>query len=147
MAEHILPLFKQKTGCITFEALSQAALEDTNSYLLNNNFAELPDEYINFLKISDGFSYNGIELFGCSPKPREGKKYIFPDLMESNRPFAKYDFFKGKVIVGKLSESLVIFDKKNQSYAVADRINLRSRLEVYGISDLFKYFKNLCDFD
>lgn len=144
MIENLLSLAKHQNGSITFLPSPSEEIIKTNAFLTSQNFAEIPTDYQEFLKLSNGFIYNGIELMGTVPHPRPDKRYIFPDLIQINKPYIKYDYFDGKLLIGTLSESFMLYDSAEQIYAVLDRINLRSRIEVSDMSSLFAYIMELC---
>lgn len=144
----IKPLYEKicsHEGCVIFLPSSEEEIKNTNSVLSCFPFALLPEDYQNFLRISNGFICNGIELMGTLPQQRLEKQYIFPDIIQINKPYAQYDYFADKLIIGRLSESMIIYDRKNTLYAVIDRINLRSRLEVDNFRELFLYILGLCN--
>lgn len=144
----IKPLYEticSHEGCVIFLPGSEEEIKNTNSFLNCYHFSEIPEDYQEFLMLSNGFICNGIELMGTLTQQRLEKKYIFPDITQINKPYAQYDYFVGKLIIGRLSESLIVYDHKNNLYAVIDRINLRSRLEVGSFSEIFLYILNLCD--
>lgn len=101
-------------------------------------FSKLPEDYGKFLQITDGLIYNGLELYGIHKHERKQHHYTFPDLESVNCSYLKYSFFVDKVIIGRLSEGIIYYDAKSNSYAVSDRINLRSHSEVNTFEDLLK---------
>lgn len=146
MINKLLTRLKEFPGCITFPPASPAETEQTAAVLCSYGFAALPPDYAGFLSLSNGLIVNGIELMGSLPHHRPQKKYIFPDLLQINRPYARYEYFKGRLLLGSLSESLIIYDEINKLYAVKDRINLRSRLEVRSTAEILQSIINLCRF-
>ena len=98
-----------------------------------------------FLSRSDGLFYDGIELYGCSSHYRESKNYKFPNLLEINQNYAAYNFFKNKLVVGRCSESIIYYDRRGNYYALADRINLRSRKEVENFAAMLALLRRLCE--
>ncbi len=140
MISRCLNVFKQKNGCVTFSPADDKKINMINTVLTDNGFSELPDEYKVFLKLSDGFIYNGLELYGTVSHNRKEKEYVFPDLASIAKTYADYDFFRNKTVLGRISESIIFYDKQTDSYAVADRINLLSRAEYPTFSDIMKIY-------
>ncbi len=114
-------------------------LEEANTWLLMQKFCALPEEYQNFLYNSNGLSCNGLELYGSCAHYRDTKNYKFPSLQDINHNFINYRFFKDKVIIGSWNESLIYYDKRGNYYALADRINLRSRYEAESFEKILNY--------
>ena len=114
-----LPYFAGRPGAVFFPPALSGEIEMLNTSLLMLNFSPLPDDYAAFLSRSDGLFYDGIELYGCSSHYRESKNYKFPNLLEINRNYAAYNFFKNKLVVGRCSESIIYYDRRGNYYALA----------------------------
>ena len=121
---------------VHFSESAENDILQTNKFLTKQGFAEIPEDYREFLLQTNGIIFNGTELMGTAPQQRMEKQYIFPDLTQINKLYAKYDYFRGKLIIGRLPESLLIYDGQSRVFAVLDRVNLRSRLEVPSFRDL-----------
>ncbi len=124
---------------IKFSPAVSPEIETTNTWLLMAKFCAIPEEYEKFLRYSNGCSYNGLNLYGCSSHYRENKNYKYPSLQEVNQNFKDYNFFNNKLVLGNWNESLIYYDKRGNYYALADRINLRSRQEFETFEKLFSY--------
>lgn len=114
-------------------------IEEINTWLLMHNFCTLPQEYQKFLLSTNGLSCNGLDLYGSCAHYRETKNYKFPSIKDINQNFINYSFFKDKVILGNWNESLIYYDKRGNYYALADRINLRSRYEADSFEKILNY--------
>lgn len=134
-------------GNVVFLPSSDEEIKNTNSFLSTQSFAEIPADYQNFLKLSNGIIFNGIELMGTLPQQRIEKKYIFPDLIQINKPYSKYEYFNSKLVLGRLSESIICYDGTNATYALIDRINLRSRFESKSFREMFFYILKIGDIE
>lgn len=143
MIEEIYKTIRSKPGAITFPAAPETELSKVQNFLAARNFSILPEDYLKFLRLTDGLSYNGIELYGSQPYVREEKSYIFPDLISINQAFSDYNFFARKVILGRTSENLIYFDQSPLCFALADRINLRSRIEAPSLAELLQRIASL----
>ncbi len=132
--KELLETFKNFPGCITFSGAKDEDIAKLN--MLNQ-------DYKSFLKLTDGLIYNGIEFFGVEPHLRKEKDYKFPSIQSINKHYWENAFFESKTIVGRLSESLIIYDKKSDTYDIIDRIKLRSRVELDSFPELLKLLLGL----
>ena len=140
MIEKYVNFFRAKPGCITFSPASAADIEETGAELTARGFSALPAEYERLLSLTNGIIYNGFEFYGTKPRFRGEKNYTFPDIRTVNDGYRSYKFFENKVILGNVSESMMYYDRKNGFFALADRINLRSRVETPTLEELIKIF-------
>lgn len=145
MIKDDLNYFSNQPGGVIFSPALTGEIDKLNTSLLLQNFSPIPEDYAAFLKMSNGMFYDGIELYGCSSHYREAKNYKFPDLKEINQNYADYHFFHNKLVIGRCSESLIYYDHRAAIYALADRINLRSRQEVESFTALFALLRQLCE--
>ncbi len=129
----------EKLPIIYFPPTLIKEIEETNNWLLIQKFCALPEEYQTFLLNTNGLSCNGLDLYGSCAHYRETKNYKFPSIQDINKNFINYRFFKDKVIIGNWNESLIYYDKRGNYYALADRINLRSRYEADSFEKILNY--------
>lgn len=97
-------------------------------------------DYYELLQISNGLVCNGVEIFGCVPVVRENKGYTLPDAESVTERFVRYNFFRDKIIIGQMPESLIYYDIENGVYGVSDRISFVSLAEYSNLLDLLKSF-------
>lgn len=140
MVNRYFDIFKSHQECVSFAPADEKQLKESNRWLLSHGFSEIPDEYKSFLQLTNGFTFNGIEFYGTVPHPRPEKDYIFPDLVSVNKYYLNYDFFNSKIVIGRLSENILLYDSKLKCYAFTDRINLRSRIEFESFTQMLDRF-------
>ena len=145
MIKDDLKYFAAQPGAVIFPPTISSEIDTLNAALLLDNFSPVPEEYAAFLKMNNGMFYDGIELYGSSSHYRDTKNYKFPELREINQNYANYNFFTDKLVIGRCSESLIYYDRRANIYAIADRINLRSRQEVDDFPALLALLRNLCE--
>ena len=136
-------LIKKFPDCITFTPCAESEVNKISALLAASGFCALPPEYKEFLKITDGFSYNGVEFFGIQNHNRTTKKYTFPDIAASTFHYKGYAFFHHKLVLGRISEALICYDKVSDDYTIVDRVSLRPLNGGKTLADLFKIFLNI----
>lgn len=136
MINGYLEQIKAKKGCVSFAPARSEDILATNAKMKGLLFAEIPAEYQNFLSLTNGIIYDGIEFFGCKPQIRS--TYTFPDLIKINQPYSDYAYFSDKIIIGRISESFLVYDSVTCDFAMIDRLNLLTRSEQDSFAALFK---------
>lgn len=147
MIKSLLEKILAQNSCIYFPPSAEENVLLTNQQLSELGFASLPPDFTILLSVCDGFYYDGLEILGVKPHPRPVKNYIFAGLAEVNRPFAEYAFFKGKVIIGRMSENIIVYDDVNKLFAIIDRVNLCSQVEFSDFGSLLASLLRLCDIE
>ena len=143
MIDDLYKIIRSQPGAVTFPSAPEGELKKVQNYLASRNFGILPEDYLEFLRLTDGLSFNGIELYGSQPHFRESKNYTFPDLVSINQNYSDYNFFARKVILGRTSENILYFNQSPVCFTLADRINLRSRIEAPSLLELLQTIKSL----
>lgn len=127
--------------CTVFPPAEPGEIAAAGNYLVSRGLAAVPAEYAEFLQLSDGMSFDGVEFYGTAPQQR--KHYVFPDLKTAAEPYCKYEYFKNKIVIGRLSESIILYNANEDIYALIDRVNLRSRVEWASFEELFRYMMKI----
>lgn len=140
MISKFLNLYKNRSNCICFPPAEENSYNLIDEYLLEHNQCKLPDEYKMFLKLTNGMSYDGIEFYGTIPHERIEKSYTFPDIIMMCQNYANYEFFSHKIVIGQISESIILYDNISASFAVVDRLNLRSRVECDSFAKILEMY-------
>lgn len=145
MISKFLNLYKSHNHCICFPPAEEESYNLVDNYLLKHNQCKLPDEYKMFLKLTNGLIYDGIEFYGTIPHERIEKNYTFPSIIMVCQNYANYEFFANKIVLGQISESIILYDDKSASFAVVDRLNLRSRLECSKFAEILEIYADKND--
>ncbi len=142
MIEHYLKYFQRLPGSVVFEPALEANLVKIDNELTERKFSAIPKEYRNFLQSNDGLIFNGVEFYGSVPHYREEKNYTFPNLITVNEYYLNYDYFIRKLVIGRISENILVYDGAENTYAITDRINLRPVIETENLAAFLKIFYN-----
>jgi hypothetical protein len=81
----------------------------------------LPDEYVQFLKMLNGFAWNGIELFGTDRVANTQTDYIQNDIVSENQDFHDhYESLNHCLYFGHEDEDFYVFntEKENKRWEV-----------------------------
>ena len=140
MISRYLNHFRQLPGSVVFEPAVDANLTKIDAELTARNFSAIPGEYRNFLKLNDGLIFHGLEFYGSIPHYREERNYTFPNLITVNEYYLNYDYFIRKLVIGRISENILLYDGAENVYSVTDRINLRPVIETESLAAFLKIF-------
>lgn len=133
-------ILKAYPQSITFPPCSENEILKESALLAAGGFCAIPEEYKEFLRLTDGFSYNGLEFFGIQNHNRGNKQYTFPDIAASTFHYKGYAYFKNKIVLGRISEALLCYDKNEDDYTIVDRVSLRPLNGGKTLADLFTIF-------
>ena len=100
-------------------------LENVQKRLGEMGIPALPKGYIDFLAKHNGYAFDGIEFFGTKKKPERGTNYVLNDIISENEEFIRrnkdsINNVNSYVFLGSGSESLYVYNTKNQRYEILD---------------------------
>lgn len=107
-----------------------AIIEDVASFLRNE-----PD-YILFLKVMDGFEFDGVIIYDFSVLPGEGELpvnniFLNNDNFRNNDIYINSDLAE-RVVIGQDSTSFFTYDLNDKSYQIRDNIGTEKIYGVFG---------------
>lgn len=121
---------------ITFEPADIRSIKFANTMLSNHGFPSIPEEYSEFLKITNGLIWNGVELYGTKAFDRELKEYSFPGIIDVNMDFMGFDALPKRLIVGRAPEELIVYSSEDKNWQCMDRID-------FSVNTVYPYFKEI----
>jgi len=100
-------------------------LENVQKRLREMGMPPLPKGYIDFLAKHNGYAFDGEEFFGTKKKPERGTDFVLNDIISANEEFIKrnkdsINDVNSYVFLGDGSESLYVYNTKNQRYEILD---------------------------
>ena len=75
MIDDLFEKARKLPGCVTFPPAEPEQFKTVDSFLSSRKFAALPDDYLKFLRLSNGYIFNGIEFMGTVVHQRIEKRY------------------------------------------------------------------------
>lgn len=131
-----------ENGGIMFPPASKEDLFNSNFNLKKEEFTQIPLNYANLLGVTDGFIWDGLELYGIKRKIREN--YTIPSLEDFNLEFKPLQIFKSKILLGRTAEAIFIYNAKTKRYEIVNRVDFAVIDSFNNLSDtLYLYVEGL----
>lgn len=124
--------------CLTlFSPAKDSEIDHLNQILAANKTPSLPQDYQDFLRLSDGLIFNDLELYGC--RSRQRKEYEFPSIAFIYKLTLENGFFRNNIILGLLSEEIVVYNHVNSFYSLIDRVTLDYLVQYSSFEELLSF--------
>lgn len=107
-------------------------ISDCNDDLRSMNCPVLPDDYADFLRVMDGFAFNGVELFSSVGYFCSDSDYCLPDVVSCNENFV--DFYDGDdelLWIGRDDLDYYCFNNITGKYETRDHECLSDVFDIY----------------
>ncbi|MCL2765356.1 MAG: YrhA family protein [Treponema sp.] len=111
-------------GAMIVRPASEKDLKLCQKDMKELDFPPIPQQYAGFLKLLNGFAWNGIEFFSTDQVTDLETGFMLNDIVSANEYFVEYnnDFLnvKNYVQLGRADEDLYVYNIGNGRYEVLD---------------------------
>ena len=121
---------------LCFHGASLSQIQNISINLVKSGYPRVPRGYLNFLAMSDGLMWNGLELFSCAAHDRAGTVFTQPELLNYQEKYGLKKVFSKYLILGRYTECLICYDSVGRSYVLIDRTSLLTILKFPRFEDL-----------
>lgn len=115
-------------------------IQKVNIQLVQTGLAALPQDYIDFLTMTNGIFYNGLELFATTSHEREKGAFFHRSIMEIQKLFSQNPSVKNKIILAQAPEEFVLYDFQKKEYQIMDRYSYTVFLKFPNLLDVIYYY-------
>lgn len=107
---------------------------------------QVPQDYLEFLKICDGLEFNSLLIFGSKNSESEGSVL---DIVEMNDVFRDSDASSklNELLVAEDSTGVLTFNSTTELFIYRDRISLESILTFGSFQEAFSYLSDKVIYD
>ena len=125
---------------MVFPAASLMEIQRTSIALVKQGFVQIPTDYIQFLGITDGLTWNGLEFF--SIHEHERKDCVFPGLQllayQSTQKINS--LFPKSLILGFAPEQFILYEAPKKEYVIIDRYTYEPVARLPRFADVLYFY-------
>ncbi|MBE6910579.1 MAG: AAA family ATPase [Ruminococcaceae bacterium] len=100
---------------------------------------QIPKDYAAFLRLTDGYAWNGVCFFSTKPTPM-GNRYTNPSLFDKNDYYLRMKSgLNGCLVVGSFDDEIYVYSSKTGMYHALDELTLIP-MEDDGCEDFAELF-------
>ena len=114
-----------KTGALIVPPAYDDNIEKCNMDLRNIGLQGLPNEYAQFLKMSNGLAWNGFEFFGTFGVRKKSTGYILRDIVGFNENIEDMTGMKSNgcvLVLGRFDEDVYVYHYVEKEYRILDSL-------------------------
>ena len=115
-------------------------IQRTSIQMVKQGLIQIPADYVQFLSITDGLNWNGLELF--SIHEHERKDCVFPSLQL--QPYQATQnlkaLFPKSLILGFASEHFILYESSKKEYAIVNRYTYTPVVKLPRLADVLYFY-------
>lgn len=122
-----------------FPPMDMMAIQRTSIAFVKSGLIQIPADYVQFLTLSDGLSWNGIELFGIQENERRDTVFPQPTL-KTNQSEDLRKLFPKTLLIGRANEELIVYFNKTHAYHILDRYTYETIVKLPRLADVLYFY-------
>ena len=115
-------------------------IQRTSIALVKKGYIQIPLDYVQFLMLSDGLSWNGVELFSIDPHERKDTVFFQPTLMGIQEELTLKKLYPKTLVVGIGPEELIVYFNETHAYHLLDRYTYETVVKLPRLSDVLYFY-------
>ena len=129
-----------QTYANVFSSVGLMDIQRVSIQLVKQGMIQIPNDYIQFLEITDGLCWNGLELFGI--REHERKDCVFPSiqLLTYQGTQNLKSLFPKSLILGFAPEQLILYESAKKSYTIVDRYTYAPIVSLPRLADVLYFY-------
>lgn len=115
-------------------------IQRTSITLVKKGWIQIPADYIQFLRLTDGLSWNGLELFAIKEHDRRDSVFGQPTLLAYQEEHSLKDILPKALILGRGTEELVVYRGDLKEYHILDRYTYDPVIKLPRLTDVLHFY-------
>ena len=125
---------------MVFPATNIMDIQRTSISLVKQGLVQIPTDYVQFLSVTDGLNWNGLELFSIHEHDR--KDCVFPtlQLLPYQTTQNLKALFPKSLILGFAPEHLILYEAPKKEYTIIDRYTYTPVVKLPRLVDVLYFY-------
>ncbi len=115
-------------------------IQKINIQLSQSGLSSLPQDYIDFLMLTDGLFHNGLEMFSTISHERDKGAFFHRSIIQMHKLFSQNPNMKNKIMLAQAPEEFVLYDLQRKEYQLMDRYSYTVFLKFPNLLDVIYYY-------
>lgn len=131
---------------ILFPPAEYEEIQKISHELIQMGLAPLPGDYTDFLMLTNGLFWNGLEIFATTEQERNNSAFFHRGISQMQKILLSNPVLKKKIILAIAPEEYISYDISQREYQIIDRYSYTVFMKFPQFSDiLYYYVKNIIE--
>lgn len=129
-----------QTYALVFPPATIMDVQRTSISLVKQGFIQIPNDYVQFLTMTDGLNWNGVEFF--SIHEHERKDCVFPciQLLSYQGTQNLKSLFPKSLILGFSPEHFILYESVKKEYVLINRYTYAPTVKLPRFADVLYFY-------
>ncbi len=123
-----------------FAPQSVMTIQRLSIALVKKGSIQIPADYVQFLTMSDGLSWNGLELFSIEAHERKDTVFPQPTLLNAQEELSVKKLFPKTLVVGTAPEELIVYFNETHAYHILNRDTWDVVVKLPRLADVLYFY-------
>lgn len=125
---------------LVFPPAELMEIQRVSIQLVKQGLIQIPNDYIQFLEITDGLSWNGLELFSIYEQERKDSVFPSVQLLSYQARQNLKGLFPKSLVLGFAPEQLILYEAPKKAYTIVDRYTYEPVVQLPRLADILYFY-------
>ena len=125
---------------VMFPGVDAIKAQQSSVVLRKAGVSQIPNDYVAFLTLTDGLSWNGLELYSLNEHERDNGAFKHTGIMQNYDMHIQNPLLKKKLVIGQAPEELIVYYAPQNEYQILDRYSYRVIVKLPRFFDVLYFY-------
>lgn len=125
---------------VMFQGVDIKEVQKTSVSLVKAGVPQIPVDYAEFLSLTDGAAWNGLDLFSLSEHDRNEGAFKHTGIVQHYQTQLENPLLKKKLVLGTSPEELIVYYAPQSEYQILDRHNYKVIIKLPRFLDVLYFY-------
>lgn len=125
---------------VFFPGIDAKEAQKASVILMKAGAPKIPSDYVEFLTMSNGMSWNGLTLFSLNEIDRADGAFRQPGIMQTYKEYLDNPLLNKKLVIGFAPEELIVFYPAQNEYQLVDKCSYNVIVKLPRFFDVLYFY-------
>lgn len=125
---------------VLFPPADYREIQEISQALVQMGLVPLPGDYSDFLLLTNGLFWNGLEIFATTEQERNNGAFFHRGIFQMQKVLLANNGLKNKIVFAMAPEEYIAYDIQRKEYQIIDRYSYTVFVKFPRFSDILYYY-------
>lgn len=125
---------------VMFPGVDMKEVQKASVSLVKGGSIQIPSDYAEFLGLTDGLAWNGLDLFSLSEHDRNGGEFKHTGILQNYQTYLENPLLKKKMVLGTAPEELIVYYGPQNEYQILDKNSYNVIIKLPRFFDVLYFY-------